>query len=173
MARKMKEKAAILKSDMDNAAALFGTSSLGMLFFFLLRFFFFASSNKLFFLNNFIDSVDPFALRFSSGPECSIAAAALAETIISKFGKNPLYATFIQEVFKLSVAPLRDVDVRKTASALTVVANEKQKEQKDAAGGKKKGSNRPALGASKTIGRADTGLYEESLDDSGDYDDFM
>jgi hypothetical protein len=53
-------------------------------------------------------------------------------------------------------APLRDVDVRKAASALTTLANEKQKEQRDKAGGKKKGANKPAkpaLGGAKSVAR--------------------
>lgn len=60
-------------------------------------------------------------------------------------------------------------------TALTVLSNEKKQEAKDLIGGKKKATKRPALGASKTVGagRADTGTYEEALDDSGDYDDFV
>lgn len=60
-------------------------------------------------------------------------------------------------------------------TALTVLSNEKKQEAKDLIGGKKKTTKRPALGASKTVGagRADTGTYEEALDDSGDYDDFV
>jgi translation initiation factor 3 subunit J len=34
--------------------------------------------------------------------------------------------------------PLKDVEVRKAASGLTTLANEKQKEQRDKASGKKK-----------------------------------
>ena len=34
--------------------------------------------------------------------------------------------------------PLKDVEVRKAASALTTLANEKQKQQRDKASGKKK-----------------------------------
>ena len=47
--------------------------------------------------------------------------------------------------------PLRDVEVRKAASGLTTLANEKQKEQRDKTAGKKKtkGAAKPALGAAK------------------------
>lgn len=53
-----------------------------------------------------------------------------------------------------------------------MLANTKQQEQKDAAGGKKKKAAKPLLGATKAIGRADTGNYDDILDD-GDYDDFV
>jgi translation initiation factor 3 subunit J len=89
-------------------------------------------------------------------------------------------------------ASLRDVDVRKAASALTTLANEKQKEQRDKASGKKKGvtkAAKPILGGAKTaarcvptptmphfllmnVTRVDTNRYEEALDDFGP-DDFM
>lgn len=63
------------------------------------------------------------------------------------------------------------MDIRKTASGLTALANEKQKEAKE--GGKKKKPAKPALGAVKA-GKTDTKVYDESLDDFGnDPDDFM
>lgn len=92
--------------------------------------------------------------------------------------------------------PLKDVEVRKAASALTTLANEKQKEQREKASGKKKpkAAGKPALGATKAtnksvifafvsmiyvdthflVFRFDTNAYEESLDDFGSHpDDFM
>ncbi len=47
--------------------------------------------------------------------------------------------------------PLKDVEVRKVASGLTTLANEKQKEQRDKAGGKKKAKTaaKPTLGVAK------------------------
>ena len=51
--------------------------------------------------------------------------------------------------------PLKDVEVRKAASVLTTLANEKQKETKDKAGGKKKAkpSAKSTLGAGKVAGK--------------------
>lgn len=51
--------------------------------------------------------------------------------------------------------PLRDVEVRKVSSALTTLANEKQKEQRDKSAGKKKtkGSAKPGLGAAKVANK--------------------
>ena len=90
--------------------------------------------------------------------------------------------------------PLRDVEVRKAASGLTTLANEKQKEQRDKTSGKKKtkGASKPGLGAAKVAtkcvasfasfkayhssftDRVDTSVYDEALDDFGsNADDFM
>ena len=91
---------------------------------------------------------------------------------------------------------MRDVEVRKVASGLTALSNEKQREARDRASGKKKKAVKPALGSTKAIGkcvpglghfdptqvltahigysRADTNMYDEALDDFGnDPNDFM
>ncbi|KAG8988478.1 Translation initiation factor 3 subunit J component [Tulasnella sp. JGI-2019a] len=95
----------------------------------------------------------------------------IIDTIFKRLENKPLYATFIESHVRDLARPLRDVDIRKTASSLTALANEKQKEAKDS--GKKKKTAKPALGAVKP-GKADTRLYDESLDDFGqDPDDFM
>lgn len=64
---------------------------------------------------------------------------------------KPLYATFLEHHARALADPLRDVEVRKVASALTTLSNEKQKEQRDKASGKKKpkATAKPALGAAK------------------------
>lgn len=98
----------------------------------------------------------------------------LADRLLVKHGDHPLYAKFVEGFVKQLCAPLSDLEVKKAASGLTTLANEKQKAAKDAAGGKKKkGAAKPGLGASKSVGsgRADTSMYEETLDD--DYDDFV
>lgn len=109
---------------------------------------------------------------------------------------KPLYATFLEHHARALADPLRDVEVRKVASALTTLSNEKQKEQRDKASGKKKpkATAKPALGAAKPsskcvflyrgtctqgidtdaglLCRIDTKIYDEALDDFGD-DNFM
>lgn len=102
-------------------------------------------------------------------------AATVADVLVSKHGDHPLYAKFVESFVKSICAPLKDVETRKAASALTTLANEKQKAQKDAQGGKKKKASKPALGAAKNVSSraADVGAYDEILDDSGDYDDFV
>ena len=88
--------------------------------------------------------------------------------------------------------PLKDVEVRKVASGLTTLANEKQKEQRDKASGKKKpkATSKPGLAGAKPsskyesslsvhdtqliFSRLDTRVYDEALDDFGTgADDFM
>ena len=101
-------------------------------------------------------------------------SSALSALIVTKHGKHPLYSKFMLRFVKDVCAPLRDVDTRKTASALTVLANEKQTAAKDAlAGSKKKSKGAAKPGLTKVGCRADVGTYEEALDDSGEYDDFV
>jgi hypothetical protein len=58
---------------------------------------------------------------------------------------------FIEHLARELAMPLKDVEVRKVASGLTTLANEKQKEQRDKASGKKKpkAAAKPAIGAAK------------------------
>ena len=101
-------------------------------------------------------------------------STALSALIVSKHAKHPLYAKFMLKFARDVCAPLRDVDTRKTASALTTLSNEQQKAAKDAlAGSKKKSKGAAKPGLAKVGCRADVGTYEESLDDSGEYDDFV
>lgn len=119
------------------------------------------------------DYSDPFALSCKTLEDFEALSITISDLIIAKHGNHPLYAKFVESLVKGVCGPLRDVEVRKAASGLTALSNEKQKEQKDAAGGKKKKASKPALGANKSVGRADVGTYDEVLDDSGDYDDFV
>ena len=64
-----------------------------------------------------------------------------------------MYATFIEAHAKELASPLRDVDVRKVASGLTALANEKQRESRDKSSGKKKKAAKPVLGSVKTVGK--------------------
>ncbi|KAF9645982.1 translation initiation factor eIF3 subunit [Thelephora ganbajun] len=106
--------------------------------------------------------------------EFTVFSRQIFELFIKRHQDKPLYATFVETHAKELANPLRDVDVRKVASGLTAVANEKQREARDKASGKKKKAPKPLLGGFKTIGKTDTNLYEEALDDIGDDpDDFM
>ena len=126
-----------------------------------------------------------------------ILSRQIFDLVIKRHQDKPLYAAFIEAHAKELASPLRDVDVRKVASGLTTLANEKQREARDKASGKKKKAAKPVLGSVKTAGkyvsepkghlnphqtldahvgrsRADTNLYEEALDDFGnDPNDFM
>ena len=69
------------------------------------------------------------------------------EFIIKRHQDKPLYASFVEQHVKELAAPLKDVEVRKAASGLTTLANEKQKEQRT---GKKK----PKVAAKPALGKA-------------------
>jgi translation initiation factor 3 subunit J len=73
------------------------------------------------------------------------------ELIIKRHEGKPLYASFVEHHVRELALPLKDVEVRKAASSLTTLANEKQKEQKDKASGKKKPKavTKPGLGGVK------------------------
>jgi hypothetical protein len=79
----------------------------------------------------------------------------IIEFIVKKHQDKPLYATFVEHHVRALAEPLRDVEVRKAASGLTTLANEKQKAQRDAASGKKKSkaATKPALGSAKVAGK--------------------
>jgi len=98
---------------------------------------------------------------------------AIIAHIVKRHQDKPLYATFVEHHARALAQPLRDVDVRKAASGLTTLANEKQREK---ASGKKKPKStaKPVLGASKVGNKLDTTVYDEALDDFGtNPDDFM
>ncbi|KZP00455.1 translation initiation factor eIF3 subunit [Calocera viscosa TUFC12733] len=95
------------------------------------------------------------------------------ERLIKPQESKPLFATFVELHVRELAQSLRDVDVRRAASALTTLANEKIKE-KTQTGKKKKAAAKPILGAAKTVNKIDTSVYEEALDDFGkETDDFM
>lgn len=65
--------------------------------------------------------------------------------------------------------PLKDMDVRKTASALTALANDKQRQAKEATKSKKK--SKPQLAAAgKSAAVDESSSYRDVYDD---FDDFM
>ena len=79
----------------------------------------------------------------------------IIETIVRRHQSNPHYASFVESHARELASPLKDVEVRKVSSGLTTLANEKQKEQREKASGKKKGKSatKPALGSTKASSR--------------------
>lgn len=73
--------------------------------------------------------------------------------MIKRHQSKPLYASFVEQLARDIAQPLKDVEVRKVASSLTTLANEKQKEQREKASGKKKKPAKPILGGSKVSGK--------------------
>ena len=82
--------------------------------------------------------------------------------------KKPHYNTFVQEFSRALAKDMTSENIRLVASKLAVLANEKQKEEKDVAAGKKKT-------APKKVGLAKFGKGADSYDtrsyDRYDYDD--
>jgi len=153
-AKALRDRQRELEADLKNAADLFGQTSVND-----------APSDLA-----SIQKADP-----KTKDEFIALSRQIMELVISKHQDKPLYATFVEHHVKELASSLRDVDVRKAASSLTALANEKQKESKDKTGGKKKkGAAKPALGGAKTVNKLDTNLYDEALDDFGnDPNDFM
>lgn len=116
---------------MDNAAALLGSAALG------------GTSSKE--LDSLISS-DP-----KTKEEFAVLSSKIIEYIIKRHQSKPLYASFVEHHVRALAEPLKDVEVRKAASGLTTLANEKQKEQREKASGKKKSKSavKPVLGATK------------------------
>jgi translation initiation factor 3 subunit J len=80
-------------------------------------------------------------------------SSQIVEYIVKRHQSKPLYPSFVEQLARDISQPLKDVEVRKVASSLTTLANEKQKEQKDKTSGKKKKAGKPILGGSKTSGK--------------------
>jgi len=80
-------------------------------------------------------------------------SSRIIEVIIKRHENKPLYASFVEHHVRALALPLKDVEVRKAASGLTTLANEKQKEQRDKANGKKKPKavSKPALGGAQGV----------------------
>ncbi|KAF5382024.1 hypothetical protein D9615_004463 [Tricholomella constricta] len=153
-ARRDKERE--LNADLNNAAELFGAAALGG-----------TSSSEL-------DSLISFQPRTKE--DFHTLSSRIIEYVIKRHQNKPLYASFVEHHVRELAVPLKDVEVRKAASGLTTLANEKQREQRDKTSGKKKSKSaaKPALGAAKTSAKLDTELYDEALDDFGtNPDDFM
>jgi len=142
-----------LNADLNNAAELFGAAALGG-----------TSSSELDSLISAQPRTKEDFIAFSNN---------VIEFIIRRHQNKPLYATFLEHHVRELAMPLRDVEIRKVASGLTTLANEKQKEERDKKAGKKKPKTvaKPALGAAKVSNKFDTSVYDEALDDTAD--DFM
>jgi len=141
-----------VEADLKNASDLLGATSISAT----------SSSNDL----NELLKANP-----KTKEEFVALSNQIIEVIIKRHQNKPLYAQFVEHQVRELARPLKDVDVRKCASGLTTLANEKQKELRE--GGKKKKAGKPALGTVKP-GKSDTRVYDESLDDFGnDPDDFM
>ncbi|WVN90206.1 uncharacterized protein L203_105442 [Cryptococcus depauperatus CBS 7841] len=89
--------------------------------------------------------------------------------LLKKHELNPLYSHFVEQLAKDASAALTAVQTRKVSSALSVLGNTKQQEERDKTSGKKKSAAKPKLGGAKVLSKVDTEVYDDVLED----DDFM
>ncbi|KAH9953213.1 translation initiation factor eIF3 subunit [Lactifluus volemus] len=150
------EKERELESDLRNATELFGSTTIK------------GSSDAN------LDKI------LKSTPKTKEDFIALSDAIIAHVVKQhqdkPLYASFVEHHARALAAPLRDVEIRKAASGLTTLANEKQREQRIKRV-ERKSQNQPEspFWVRVSLGnKLDTAVYDEVLDDFGtNPDDFM
>lgn len=128
-----------------------------------------------------VDDKDPGnAVDLSSmklfNPQTAPQFTKLRETLVpllSSNSKKPQYALFMPEFAKQICKDLTSDQIKKVASALTTLSNEKMKEEKAADKGSKKSKaakTKTTLNASRNVSSmADTAAYDDGLDD----DDFM
>ena len=94
--------------------------------------------------------------------------------LLTASSSKPHYSIWLSNFVKLIAADLPSSEIKKAASALTALSNEKMKDEKAAEKGGKKSKaakTKSSLAAGRDVGRgvADTTSYENDLAD----DDFM
>ncbi|KAJ2488379.1 Translation initiation factor 3 subunit J component [Coemansia sp. RSA 2050] len=94
---------------------------------------------------------------------------ALVERI-QKSQNHRLYVQFLEKLIRQLALPLKDVDMRKFASTLTTLANEKQRMVRDASKKKKNTSKKASVVTSTPKAKVDMNDYSNAYDE---YDDFM
>jgi len=102
------------------------------------------------------------------------ALSAALVPLLTAASSKPHYALWVTTFVKQICADLPSAEIKKAASALTALSNEKMKEEKDKEKGGKKSKaakTKTTLAAGRDVGRgtADTTSYEDGLGD----DDFM
>ncbi|KAJ2834431.1 Translation initiation factor 3 subunit J component [Coemansia furcata] len=89
---------------------------------------------------------------------------------IQKSQSHRLYTQFLEKLIRELALPLKDVDMRKFASTLTTLANEKQRIVRDASKKKKTTSKKAAVVTSTPKAKMDMNDYSNAYDE---FDDFM
>jgi translation initiation factor 3 subunit J len=117
------------------------------------------------------NAVDLSSMKLFS-PQTAPQFQKLRETLVPLLGANakkPQYALFMPEFAKQLCKDLSSDQIKKVASALTTLSNEKMKEEKAAEKGGKKSKaakTKTSLNASRNISSAaDTELYDDGLDE--------
>lgn len=162
-AKALRDKQKEVESDMKNAADLFGTDSAGKSLSLSFRHYFLNKSVLIlhmsvkFLLLDHVGAQVDIKSILNANPktkeEFIVLSRQIFDLVVKKHQDKPLYAAFVDAHVKEIANPLRDVDVRKAASVLTTLANEKQKEARDKTSGKKKKASKPVLGGLKALGK--------------------
>ncbi|CAK1368163.1 unnamed protein product [Cercospora beticola] len=168
--RRARLRAQEMESDLKNAEDLFGGGGSGPAK---------RGTNKAITVQ--ADSEDPTsAIDLSSlklfNPSSAKDFATLRETLVPLFNniaKKPQYELFMKEFSKQIVKEMNSEQVKKVASGLTAVSNEKLKEEKAAEKGGKKtkaAKTKTTLNAARDTSRAaDTYAYDDDGLDDGDF----
>ncbi|KAI8970528.1 translation initiation factor eIF3 subunit-domain-containing protein [Pilobolus umbonatus] len=90
--------------------------------------------------------------------------------MILEHASHPSYATFIEQLASDLAQPMKDMDVRKAASSLTALANDKKRQQKEALKTSKKGKGKNQATKAVPAVPVSTREYSTTYDD---FDDFM
>ncbi|CZT18176.1 related to HCR1 Component of translation initiation factor eIF3 [Ramularia collo-cygni] len=121
------------------------------------------------------DTIDLSSMKLFN-PNTALAFNKLRETLVPLLNNNakkPQYALFMGEFAKQIMKEMSSEQIKKVASGLTALSNEKLKEEKAAEKGGKKtkaAKNKTSLNANRNVGSmADTAAYDDGLDE----DDFM
>ena len=111
-------------------------------------------------------------MLFRSNPNTKDQFAKLRETLVPLLTANTKkahYTLFLQEFSKQIAKDLPSEQIKKIASGLTTLSNEKMKEEKAAEKGGKKSKaakNKASLVASRDVGsKVDTTAYNDDFDE--------
>ncbi|CEQ39918.1 SPOSA6832_01488, partial [Sporobolomyces salmonicolor] len=168
-ARRARERAAQLASDMDSAASLFGATGI--------------SSSSLALLPTraavliFEISDDPLSMNCKTKEDFDVLAQAVSDSLIDKHASSPHFAAFVEQLTRQLASPLRLEELKKVRVSIAKAVEEKEKAAKNAGKG---AGGKAALGGGKALarGKEDLSSYGEVLDDpvAGEFDedeDFM
>ncbi|GAA5930813.1 hypothetical protein JCM1841_000194 [Sporobolomyces salmonicolor] len=144
-ARRARERAAQLASDMDSAASLFGATGI---------------------------SNDPLSMNCKTKEDFDVLAQAVSDSLIDKHASSPHFAAFVEQLTRQLASPLRLEELKKVRVSIAKAVEEKEKAAKNAGKG---AGGKAALGGGKALarGKEDLSSYGEVLDDpvAGEFDE--
>jgi translation initiation factor 3 subunit J len=164
-ARALQDKQRELEADMKNASELFGTNSINRMILSFKAQSAFESDVSLVATDTPSDLASLLASTPKTKDDFMALSKQIVEIVIKRHQNKPLYPVFVEQLAKDLVVPLRDVEIRKVASGLTTLANEKQREAKEKASSKKKKPAKPVLGGAKSATKCVFSLFNAISDE--------